>query len=131
MRMDTIARVDGLISLKWPTPGDDVIQDLGVFLKLLPQTAETCTLMILPAGSRCWRCSRLHHLRHRGLQASRRAGDEEGVQTLRDPVEARQNLFDPGFGPNSDPTLEREQVKYVGFIELLRSRNLVRFGTWR
>ena len=50
---------------------------------------------------------------------------------LRDPVEARQNLLDPGFSPNSDPTLEREQEKYVGFIELLRSRHLVRFGTWR
>ena len=49
---------------------------------------------------------------------------------LRDPVEAKQNLIDPGFSLYSHPMFKRERGKSVGFIELLRARYLVRFGTW-
>ena len=55
--------------------------------------------------------------------------EEEGVQMLRDSVETMQNLIDSGF--SLYPIIKRERGKYVGFIELLRSRHLARFGTWR
>ena len=61
--------------------------------------------------------------------ACRLAAEEEGVQMLRDPVETKHNLQDPGFCLYSDPIFKREHWNYVGFIELLRPRHLVRFKT--
>ena len=100
-------------------------------------TVETCTLTILPAEhshptARKWsRCQTMRaKLEASLLLAARRAGflaEEECVQMLRDLVEAKQNLIDPGFSLYSDPIFKRERGKYVGFIELLRTRHLISF----
>ena len=66
-----------------------------------------------------------------GSEACRLLAEEDGVQMLRCPVEAKQNLIDPGFSLYSDPIFKRERGKYVRFIELPRTRHLKRFGTWR
>ena len=64
-------------------------------------------------------------------EACRLLAEEDGVQMLRGTVEAKQNLIDPGFSLYRDPIFKRERGKYVGFIELPRTRHLKRFGTWR
>ena len=64
-------------------------------------------------------------------EACRLLAEEDGVQMLRGTVKAKQNLIDPGFSLYSDPIFKRERGKYVRFIELPRTRHLIRFGTWR
>ena len=132
MKMDTIARVEGLIEMAQPTPGDDVVHDFKECLKLLLNNRDVYSQN--PAGRTLasYRkeavslpddAGEAQDFTTFGCEACRLLAEEEGVQMLRDPVEAKQNLIDPGFSLCSDPIFKQERGKYVGFIELLRSRH--------
>ena len=107
-----------------PTPDDDVVHDFKECLKLLlngrdvlSQSCRPNTRIPPQKSGGSWR---LHHFRLRGLQAF---GGGGRCPDVAGPVEAKQNLIDPGFSLCSDPMFKRERGKYVGFIELLRWRH--------
>ena len=59
------------------------------------------------------------------------AAEDDVVRLLPNPEEPRQHLLDPGFSMLSGSIFKRERGQYERFVELLKSRHLVRFRTWR
>ena len=119
--LNTIARVDGLINLTQPTPSDDVIHDFRECFKLLLNGRDVYSHD--PAGRT------LHPTARKRSRCLTKDFTTFGCVACRFAEETRQDLVDPGCSLYSDPLFKREGGKYVGFVELLRSRHLVRFGT--
>ena len=118
MQLDTIARVEGLIRMTQPTSGDDVYSHDPAARILSSYRKEAVPLPDDVGEARDFTTLGCEACR---LLAGGRRPDVAG------PSGGEAESDRPWF-----QSVQRSHIgKYVGFIELLRSRHTIRFGTWR